>query len=66
MAVAPVLLAEASCSEADNPAADAAAAGAAAAAAVQRGAAVDAPAWLLLLGLHFLPYAVSAACCLAA
>ncbi len=48
MAVAPVLLAEASCSEADHPAAEAAAAevaaAAAAAAAVQRGAAVNAPA----------------------
>ncbi len=66
MAVAPVLLAEASCSEADHPAADAAAAEAAAAAAVQRDAAVDAPAWLLLSDLHLLPCAVSAACCLAA
>ena len=67
MAVAPVLLAEASCSEADHPAADAAAAEAAAeaAAAVLRGAAVDAPAWLLLLGLHFPPCTISAACCLA-
>ncbi len=59
MAVAHVLPAEASCSEADQPAADAAAA-------VQRDAAVDAPAWLLLSDLHLLPCAVSAACCLAA
>ncbi len=71
LAVAPVLLAEASCSEADHPAADAAAAevavaAAAAAAAVQRGAAVDAPAWPLLSGLHFPPCAASAACCRAA
>ena len=73
LAVAPVLLAEASCSEAAHPAADAAAAEAAAAApvqrdaaAVQQDAAVDAPAWLLLSGLHLPPCAVSAAYCLAA